>query len=326
MNYKTFDILENREVSVVGFGCWATGGTWNNTEDTKSIEAIRYAIENGVNFFDVAPVYGKGHAEKVLGEAIQGYDRSKLIIATKCGLTWKPGERTKKDLTKESLFQEIEESLERLQTDYIDLYQCHWPDPNTPIEETMEALLELKKLGKIREIGLSNYSVEELRRAEKVGKISSYQGLYNMLERDPETYHHINLAYRTSSEILPICREQNIPYLPYSPLMQGLLTGTFKESNNFDENDDRAKNPKLNGDGFDRYYKATEELKIVAKKIGKPLAQLAINWLVDQREVGPIICGAQTVEHVKENIAAASWNLDEATKSEIEDILTKYDL
>lgn len=326
MTYKKFKALNNEKLSSVGFGCWAIGGTWNNTEDQKSIETIKKAVELGINFFDVAPIYGMGHSEKILGEALKNYDRSSLFIATKCGLIWDENKVVTKSISRESLYKELNASLERLQTSYIDLYQIHWPFEGMELEEGMATLMEMKEKGLIRYIGLSNFSLKDTKKCMELAEISTLQGLYNMLEPNSEIYHHKQLEYRTTNELLPLCKEEGMAFLPYSPLMQGLLTGEFKLENNFDSSDDRSKNPKLNGERFLNYFNCVEELKEIAQEIEKPLSQVAINWLIAQEEIGPVICGAQTPEQIEENVKSRTWELDEKTIEKIESILSKYNL
>lgn len=325
MQYKQ---IKDMSASVIGMGCWAIGGTWNNVTDHESINTIQTAIDSGINFFDVAPVYGKGHAEIILGKGIKNISRDKLIIATKCGLPWDPMDplkKTRKDLSKKSIFFEVEESLKRLGTDYIDLYQVHWPDPNTEISETAEALKQLQEQGKIRYIGVSNYSVEMLREMQRIVEVATIQGLYNLIEQNPDSYHNIPLQYRTHDEMLPICRDEDIKYLPYSPLMQGLLTGSFKASNNFDDKDDRRNNPKLNGDLFsDVYYPCMQQLKTLADSAGIPLSHLALQWLANQDEVGPIIAGAHTSEQIRQNTQFIKSQVHEVLLKEAESIVSSW--
>ena len=326
MIYKQFKALNNEKLSSVGFGCWAIGGTWNNTEDQKSIETIKKAVELGINFFDVAPIYGMGHSEKILGEALKDYDRSSLFIATKCGLIWDENKVVTKSISRESLYKELNASLERLQTSYIDLYQIHWPFEGMELEEGMATLMEMKEKGLIRYIGLSNFSLKDTKKCMELAEISTLQGLYNMLEPNSEIYHHKQLEYRTANELLPLCKEEGMAFLPYSPLMQGLLTGEFKLENNFDSSDDRSKNPKLNGERFLNYFNCVEELKEIAQEIEKPLSQVAINWLIAQKEVGPVICGAQTPQQIEENVRSTTWELEEKTIKKIEMVLNKKNI
>lgn len=325
MKMKKVDALDF-ELSAVGFGCWAAGGTivWNDADDDSTIRTIQRAVDLGINFFDVAPVYGFGHAETMLGRAL-GSRRQQVIIASKCGLRWDDAHTIVNNLRPESIMQEIDDSLRRLQTDYIDIYQMHWPDPATPIGESMQALGQLQAAGKIRHIGVSNFSRVLADEARLYGTIVSHQGLYNMLEHNPAQYHNIPLTYRTKAEILPDCLEHGMAFFPYSPLFQGLLTDHFKAENQFDARDVRAANPKLNGDLFQVYYKIRAELVTFAGKIGKPLAQLAINWLIDQPAVTSVICGAQTIAQVEENAASASWTLTPEMRTDLERLLHAYD-
>ena len=270
-----------------------------------------------------------GNSEEILGKAIKGYDRKKIFIATKCGLVWDENSEEKivtKSISRESLYKELNASLKRLGTDYIDLYQIHWPFENMQLDEALKTFEEMKEKGLIRYVGLSNFSRKDLEYCMSKTDIATYQGIYNLLDPNAETYHHKQLEYKSGKEILPVCRENGMAFLAYSPLFQGLLTGKFKAENNFDENDDRFKNPKLKRDIYQFYYKAAEELKELAAEIGKPLSQLSINWLVNQEEVGPVICGAQTPEEIKENVESLSWELTEDIKNKINLILKKYNI
>lgn len=320
--------IKDLNASAVGFGCWAIGGTWNNVSDDESIRAIKAAIDGGINFFDVAPVYGKGHAETVLGKALQHEKRHEVIIATKCGLPWSQDlrKKTRKDLSKASIFKEIDDSLMRLKTDYIDLYQVHWPDPNTPVGETAAALAELKTQGKIRHVGVSNYSLEMTREMMAGTEVATFQGLYNLLEQNPEHYHTIPLQYRARDEALPFCKKHGIKYLPYSPLMQGLLTGTLDRAGNWDENDDRRNNPKLNGEAFEPYFNCVEDLKALAAEARVSLTHLAIQWLVAQDEIGPVIAGAYTVAQVRDNAASLHASVSAELLRRAESIVAKWHL
>jgi len=326
MKFKKFKMLNNEVLPAIGFGCWSIGGEWSNINDSESIRAIHKALELGVNFFDTAPVYGKGHSETILGEALKNKDRSDFLIASKCGLVWDNDLKVDVNLSRKSLQKEIDRSLKRLGVDYLDVWQCHWPDKNTDLKETIEAMEEIKEIGKIRFIGLSNYSLEQLKYANTCGEIATFQGLYNMLEHNPKSYHNIPLDYRTKDEILPYCREKGIMYLPYSPLFQGLLTGTFKMKGNFDADDIRSENPKLLGDTLKKYLKIVEELKIFALSIEKPLSQVAINWLVNQKEIGPIIASLDREKYAKDTVEALKWELTQEMNIQIKNILNTNDL
>lgn len=236
----------NEEISAIGIGCWNMGGDWDSSEESKSIDVIHAAMDMGVNLFDVAPVYGWGNSEKVLGKALkQDGLRNKVLIASKAGLTWDKPHHTANNLSKESLLKEIDDSLMRLQTDHIDIYQMHWPDPNVPLEETAEALNIMKKAGKIRYVGLSNFAQKDVEKMMEYISVDCQQSLYNMLERNPATYHGIPLDYRTEKEVFPVVKKYGQAFLPYSPLMQGLLAGKFLDGMTISNHDIRNENPKF---------------------------------------------------------------------------------
>ncbi len=308
------------KVSVIGVGCWQMGGNWTGMSRERAVKAIHKAKELGINFFDVAPIYGLGEAEKLLGEAVSDF-REEIFIASKVGLRWqKKFSPEQRDLTPESMRWEIEESLKRLGTDYIDLYQFHWPDPNEDIEKSLQLALELKQEGKIRYIGLSNFSVPELDKANNYTDIASNQVLFNALEHDPLQYHGIPLEYRTRSEIIPYCEENNISVIPYSPLCQGLLTDSFNIED-WDEDDVRNANPKFKGDWLKTCQNKVDQLKEIARDYGRPLVQLAFNWLRAQPAVTTIIAGTTNPDHVEENAASLEWELSETDLEKIDRIL-----
>lgn len=314
-------------LSVIGLGCWAIGGSqvWSGSDDTHSVFTISRALDLGVNLFDVAPVYGFGHAESVLGRALKDSGRRHdVLIATKCGLIWDDEYRIVRNLRPESIRGEIDASLRRLQTDYVDFYQLHWPDPNIPLEDTLGELEKLKQTGKIRYIGLTNFSRPQIDQALSLTDVASCQGLYNLFERNPQSYHSIPLEYRTEKEVLPLCRERGLAFLPYSPLFQGLLTGAFDSHTVFDKSDVRSQNPKLNGERFRRRVAAAAELRELSENAGHPLSHLALAWLIRNEAVTSIIAGAQNVDHVEENAAAAEWDPGEALFSEVDRVLDKH--
>ena len=198
MEYRKLDDLK---VSVIGYGAWGIGGApfWSNEGDNKSIESIKISYENGINFFDTAPVYGFGHSEKLIGKALKPV-RNKVILATKCGLRWGKESLSslRKDTSRKSILDEIDQSLRRLDTDWIDLYQVHWPDVETSQKETIETLLEIQKLGKIRYIGVSNYSAEQIKESLKYVKITSLQPEFSLLAREIE------------KDTVPLCLEKEM--------------------------------------------------------------------------------------------------------------------
>ena len=223
MVYKKVEKIAE-EISAIGIGCWNMGGDWDSSEENTSIRIIHAAIDLGINFFDVAPVYGWGVSETILGKALkEGGRRDKVLIASKGGLLWNEKHQTRNNLSKDSLLKEIDDTLTRLQTDHVDIYQMHWPDPNVPLEETAEALNIMKKAGKIRYVGLSNFSQADVEKMMEYISVDCQQGLYNMLERNPGSYHGISLEYRTEKEVFPNVKKYGQAFLPYSPLFQGLL-------------------------------------------------------------------------------------------------------
>lgn len=309
------------QVSVVGFGCWALSGpgVWTGGRDEDTIAAVRRAVDLGISFFDVAPVYGLGHAERVLGRALAGM-RTEVLIATKCGLVWNQAEEVRNDLTGPSLRREIDESLRRLGTEYIDLYQMHWPDPDTPVEDTMEVLLEIKEAGKIRHIGVSNFSIDLTSAALATGEVATFQGLMNMLEPSADTYHGIPLEYRSRDEVLPFVVRHDMAFLPYSPLLQGLLTDSYDPAE-VGGADVRRENPALFGDEAQTNLATADRLRATAREMGRPLEQLAINWLAAMPGMGPVIAGAQDVGQLEVNAGAGTWELSDDERRAIEEVL-----
>lgn len=300
--------------SVIGLGTWVMGGwLWGGAEDRDSIAAIHRAIELGVTLIDTAPIYGHGRAETLVGRAVQeSRQRERLIIATKFGLDWNQ-ERTRiwRDSSPARIRAEVEASLRRLRTDYIDLYQVHWPDRAVPFERTMEALAELRNLGTIRFIGVSNFDVPELQRCLAVAPVHVLQPPYNLFERGIE------------SALLPFCRERGIGTLVYSPLCRGLLTGKYSGRETFPAGDVRAMDPKFKAPRFEQYAACVEKLKRVAARHGKSVAQLAVRWCLDRPGVSVALCGARRPTHIEETALAAGWSLPAADIEEIEAIVAE---
>lgn len=311
------------DFSVIGFGCWGASGkgSWTDHTDETQIQAIRRAIELGINCFDVAPIYGCGHAERVLGEAVKG-QREKVFIATKAGIPWTEEFHGYNDVTKENLLKEIDDSLERLQMDYVDLLQVHWPtDKGVPLSETIEALQEIKASGKAKYIGLSNFSLEDLRTINESVDIVSFQGLYNMFEQNPESYHNIGLQYRSADEIFPEVLKEGMAFLPYSPVMQGLLTGKITEATVLGEHDVRQHNPKLNGVERTKHLNVLEKIKSMDALINRPVHEIAINYLIAKEAITSIIATHGSVEEVEKNVAALSWEMTQETVVKIDQIV-----
>ena len=299
------------EVSPIGLGTWAFGATvstWGYVDDNESIATINLAIDTGTTLIDTAPIYGLGHSEEIVGKALQGR-RDKVVLATKCGLLFprSDDELPPRCLKKESVIRECEQSLRRLQTDRIDLYQCHWPDADTPFCETMEALLELRQHGKIRAIGLSNFSCEQIAAAREFGPIHCLQPEFSMLQR------------RATDDLLPYCVEMGMGVIVYSPLAKGLLTGKFDQSSKF--NDIRANEADYLGDRYRRNLRIVESLRRIAEGYGKTVAQLAINWTIAQPGVTAAIVGAKRVSQWSENVGALGWTISGDDQNAIDRIL-----
>ena len=301
MIYRIVDRMPDLKFSLLGFGCWSLGdhSNWTNSSNAESIKAIKTAIEIGVNFFDTTPVYGFGTSEKILGEAIKG-NRDKIIIASKCGLVWNDELEISNNLTKESVLNEIDNTLKRLNVDYIDIYQLHWPDPKVKLEQILDTMQIIIDSHKIRYIGLSNFHLSDLEKFIDNKRIVSFQGLYNVLEQNSDSYHNISLGYKMKSEILPFCEKNGIAVFPYSPLMQGLLTDNF-DIKKISSNDVRNNNPNITNKF---YLDKVEKLRNYSNELGIKLLELSYGWLKYQKSITSIISGANSYKQVLENIKA----------------------
>ncbi len=297
------------KASRIGFGCWAIGGTdWGPVDDDESVKAIRKALDCGINFFDTADVYGDGHSEEVLARAL-GTERKNAIVATKVGGVRKKGSPPRHDTSREHILRAIDASLTRLKTDYIDLYQIHVPDASTPISETMSALNELKRQGKILHVGLSNIKVEDIEEYMKHGAVTTLQPAYSMLERHAER------------GLFPFCRENNIGVLAYSPLGRGLLTGKYTRESTFPPDDVRAIDTAFQGKMYEINLDCVEKLRKPAADSGRTLTQLAIAWALSHPAVSVALVGAKTAPQVKENAAAFDSALSPGVLEQISVIL-----
>lgn len=298
-------------VSPVGLGTWATGGTvetWGRVDDNESISAIRRAVELGINLIDTAPIYGLGHSEEVIGLAIKGI-RDQVVLASKCGVRFPrtPDEKPWHCLRRDSIVKECEDSLRRLGVETIDLYQCHWPDPDTPVEETRAALDTLMQQGKIRVVGVSNFSCQQMSEMRAVGPIHSLQPSFSLVDR------------RAADDLLPYCKEYDIGVICYSPLCKGLLTGKFGPDDTFD--DVRGRDPEFKGEKYAKNLELVRCLEPIAARHGKTVAQLAINWVINYPGVTAAIVGFKRSSQVEENIGGTGWSLTEGDSLEIEQML-----
>lgn len=326
MVYKKVARIEEK-ISAIGVGCWGFGGDWDTSNDKNAFEIIHAAVDLGVNLFDVAPVYGWTHAERLLGRALkEGGLRQKVLVASKCGLTWNEKHQTANDLSRKNILREIDESLERLQTDYIDIYQLHWPDPATPIEETAETLAEIKKAGKIRHVGLSNFAQQDVEKFMSMIEVDEQQSLYNMFERNTDSYHGIPLSYRTEREVLPNVKKWGQAFLPYSPLFQGLLAGRFLEGVRLSGKDIRLENPKFaNAAVFEPYRQTALKLKAFADELGRPMNEVSLNWTRQKEEITSIISGASSVAQLERNLHCTTWNLTAEEIAHIDKIIAPFE-
>jgi len=302
------------DISVVGFGAWAIGGwMWGGADEQEAVDAIQAAIDHGVNLIDTAPVYGFGRSEEIVAQAIHGR-REKVVLATKCGLIWdreegvfhyyanslgvtaNPSEKAVyKCLKPDSIAEEVDRSLKRLNTDYIDLYQTHWQDATTPIADTMEALLKLKEQGKIRTIGISNANLEQLK---AYGPIDSDQERFSMLDRNI-----------TTNGMLDYCHQKKIAVLAYSPLAKGLLIGKTQPDRQFKPGDQRLGNPSFNLENIERVNEKLKQLQPIASCHNASVAQAVIAWTFAQPGVTCVLCGARNPKQTIENAEAGRIKL-----------------
>jgi len=316
-------------VSPIGLGAWAIGGwMWGGSDRNDSIRAIHACLDYEITSIDTAPVYGFGHSERIVGEAIKG-KRGRYEILTKAGLRWDEirGEyhfSTRdedgnhrviyKFSGRESLIQECELSLKRLGTDYIDLYQIHWPDHTTPIEEAMEAFQHLIDQGKIRAAGVSNYSVEQMSKAADVVNLSSNQVPYSMVRREIE------------NDIVPWCVENNCGILAYSPLQRGLLTGKITPEYPFSPGDSRPEMPHFKINNLIKTNQFLDEIRPLAEKRGVTLSQLVVGWTLQQKGITMALVGARDEAQVKQNAGAMQVMLDGEEEDLIDRKLDNLDL
>ena len=283
------------------------GRWWGEVDDEESIATVHKALDLGVNLIDTADVYGFGRSEKVLGKAL-GARRKDILLATKVGLRYNNKGKVRNDLSRAHILQAIDASLERLQTDYIDLYQIHWPDPKTPIEETVEALQECVEAGKVRYLGASNLTPEQLADYRRYSPIETLQPPLNLFERQTEV------------RLLPICLKENVGVLIYSPLCRGLLSGKFEADHEF-EDTLRKHDPLFQGETFKRNLAVVDQLKVVAEQHNKTVAQLAVAWVLAHSAVSVALCGGRRPAHIADNVGAANWGLSDEDLKRIDQIL-----
>ncbi|TYC75949.1 aldo/keto reductase [Stappia sp. BW2] len=297
------------KASAIGLGTWAIGGwMWGGTDEAKSISAIQASIDEGVSLIDTAPAYGQGLAEEIVGKAIAGR-RDKVVLASKCGLVWHTqkgnhffdydGKPVHRYLGKDAIVYEVEQSLKRLGTDYIDHYITHWQDPTTPVSETMEALETLKTQGKIRSIGASNTTVDDVKAYLAAGQLDAIQEEYSMIKRDIEETH------------VPLCLQEKVSVLSYSSLALGLLTGKIGPDRTFEGDDQRKDNPRFSVVNRRKVAELMGAIAPIADAHGATKAQVVIAWTLQQPGITFSLCGARDPEQARENAKAGRLRLSE---------------
>ena len=300
-------------VSRVALGTWAMGGwMWGGSDEKDAIRTIHAALDSGINLIDTAPVYGFGRSEEIVGKALAiGGRRKDTVIATKVGLDWADG-KPFRNASRARIVYEAEQSLRRLQTDVIDLYQVHWPDPNTPIAEVADAMAALYRSGKIRAIGVSNFSPAQMDEFRAVAPLHTAQPPYNLFERSIE------------QDVLPYCRDHDIALLAYGSLCRGLLSGSMTDKTRFGGDDLRRTDPKLRPPRFEQYLDAVAKLNAFASEhYGKRVIHLAARWVLDRNNKNIALWGARRPEQLAPIREVVGWRIDDAAMAEIDRILKR---
>lgn len=315
-------ILGNSDLNItlVGYGAWAVGGSgwqfaWGSQDDDDSIAAIHRALELGVNWIDTAAVYGLGHSEEVVARALKGWSGHRPYIFTKCGLRWDAQGNVQKILSADSIRREAEDSLRRLSVDVIDLYQVHWPpDPDSAaLEEGWSTLADLKREGKVRWIGVSNFNVSQLKRARKIAPVTSLQPPYSLVHREIE------------DEILPYCLREGIGVIVYSPMASGLLTGamTRERAARLSNDDWRKGHPDFTEPNLSRNLELVDRLREIAKRHNRSIGEVAIAWTLRNPAVTGAIVGARNARQADGVMRAGDLRLSDKEINEIEDFFAE---
>jgi len=319
MEYRSFGKTDIK-VSAIGFGCWEVGGTYGRIDRGQFDRAVHQAIDSGITCFDTAEAYGMGVSEEALAEAL-GPRRNQVSIVTKFGVGYDdmPGRR---DSSRSRVTASVDKSLRRLRTDHIDSYLVHWPDPATPLDETIVALDEIVRQGKVRYIGVSNFRLGQIEECMRLRRIDVVQYAWNMFDR------------RMQAEIFPYCTREQIGVMAYGSLAYGMLSGTFHRGMQFDENDWRSKGGMLGNlnlfrtlfgpEHFPRNLAAVDELKRLAAKYGKTLPQFALRWILSNPVVSTALVGFRGPAEVTENIGALGWSISDADMAEVDAVLARH--
>ena len=310
------------QLSVIGLGTWAIGGGdwkfgWGDQDEKSAVDAVVRAVELGINWIDTAAIYGEGRSELLVAKAVKTIpDADRPLIATKCARVALGNGEIGKCLHRESVIAECEASLKRLQTDCIDLYQLHWPEPDEDIEEGWQTLVELKQQGKVRHIGVSNHSVSQMQRLQAIHPITSLQPPYSMIARDIET------------EILPFCGRENIGVICYSPMGKGLLTGTFTAERvaSLSEKDHRSKDPRFHSPQLEINLAFVSKLSALATQLGWTVADVAIAWTLRRPELTSAIVGARSPQQIEQTVSAGDRVLDPGSIQTIANAIEQRDL
>jgi aryl-alcohol dehydrogenase-like predicted oxidoreductase len=308
------------DVSAIGFGCWEVGGGYGQVEEEEFARAVGRALDLGINCFDTAEGYGMGASERALGQAL-GARRDEAIVVSKFGMNYrdKPNMR---DSSRERVFASIDKSLKNLGTDWVDVYLVHWPDRLTPFEETMGALEDVVRDGKVRAVGLSNFKLDEIEACRQAFRVDVVQYGWNMFDR------------RMQRDILPYCQEHGIGFMAYGSLCFGLLTGTFTEDQDFGAEDWRSRQGKMGSikmfealfgpESFPRNVRAVEELKGIAAGYDKSLPQLALHWAISHPAVSTALVGCRTIAEVEDNTGAVGWSITDDDLAAIDAIFEHH--
>jgi aryl-alcohol dehydrogenase-like predicted oxidoreductase len=299
--------------SRIALGTWAIGGwMWGGSDEAEAIRTIQEAVDRGITLIDTAPVYGFGRSEEIVGKALaEGGRRKRVTIATKVGLDWKDGQPFR-NASRKRIHKEIDDSLRRLRADVIDVYQVHWPDPKVPVEETAAAMADLLRAGKIRAIGVSNFSPAQMEAFCKVAPVHTAQPPYNLFERAIER------------DVLPYCRDKGIITLAYGALCRGLLAGRMTGQTKFAGDDLRKNDPKFQAPRFAQYLAAVERLdRLAQENYGKRVIHLALRWILDQQDSMIALWGARKPAQLAPIAGLAGWRIDSSAMAEIDRILSE---